>query len=456
MVLLSELGLPPYPALLTSLSITWRLINEDPTKFNLSLHIVNIDVRQDIPPPTASSTSSSSPPATPSTPSAATTTARSSVITAIALASLTRFPTSASSAFTGAFTSLAPPAVRRMTLEINGTLDASHRANVAFYDDLNFPEGRYYVYGMALDGRGTAATSEVFSVVEGNDTSCLAAFASLRSTATVASSTRVSASTSASTSRSTSASPTGTVTAEGANGGTDTSSRSGLAGGAIAGVVVGILAVVALAGLVAWVCFRRRRRDLAGSSRGPEMSQGYCSKTFAVNRRGSGTRHMQMPSGTTSLDGAGPTPIAMSTTPRDEEKDDNASIASFGASPRLFAQQSSSSSSRPVHDPFATAPKTPRANFEADMSDFNPNDNRRFSTATAPGSFPPVMTARSRSESGPSNGRSGGLGRVTSSKRKPVPSLGAELRSELQRKPSDSEAARQSFQLVPDPPRSQE
>ncbi len=240
-----------------------------------------------------------------------------------------------------------------------------------------------------------------------------------------------------------------------ANGGSSrTSGKGGLSGGAIAGIVIGILALAAIGGIVAWFCLRRRRRSREEAfTRGPEMSQA------GFNSGRGGGRHVQMPSGGTSLEGEGIAgAAALGVMHGDEERaDDSGPRSSNEASPVVFAQQTASTA-RTGQNPFATAPNTPGTHHDGD-TDFNPGDPRQASASTAvTADIVPQLVPRSRSDGSYSRGQSDqnstGLTRSTSKKRKPVPSLGPELRDEMERKMSGTEELRKSYQIVPDPPAS--
>ena len=276
----------------------------------------------------------------------------------------------------------------------------------------------------------TTENSTVFSVVEGNDTSCLAAYASLSSSSISFTSTP----------------PTSTATP--ATAATNTSNAHGLSAGAIAGVAIGALAILACFGLLLFVCLRRRRtRRNLNSLRGPEMSQ-----TLGLGGV-SGRGHRQIPSASTTLgrtiplSNLSPFVDRISDDGEDEEKfNRNGSVDTLEESPVSSDQQNTARSSLSGQNPFGTSLNTPRTLHEYDTADLSPSDARSASNFAGPSSYNAVRTGIDRFGSNKAS-----LSRTTSLKRKPVPSMGPQLRNEIEQQRSEPET-RKSFQLVPDLP----
>ena len=169
------------------------------------------------------------------------------------------------------------------------------------------------------------------------------------------------------------------------------------------------------------------------------MSQSRLGLPMLGGRRG----HTQVPSGDTSLEATPVTPRSPAGTvlPRDDSRvgeennvNDNSSIESG-------------------RNPFATASNSPRIPIETGMVDSSPAGNSpgRSRQAAPPSSFLPGMAPKSRTQSESSKKT---LGRTGSAKRKPVPSLGPELRSEMEQ-PSralGTEERNKRYYIVPDAP----
>ena len=418
----------------TYIRFEWTLRNEDPRLYNVFLNIVNKQVRQDIPPANATSASMALTPTTSNS-------ASSSTITGTASSSLALSTSSDSGVATILYSERLS---QRTILAINQSLPI-HPANAGYFDTLVVPEGRYYLTGRITDPANTFGTSEVFSVIEGNDTSCLAAYASMSESVLASSSTAVS---SARASMSTGSTSNATSAASGANAGAGSSKNgsSGLSGGAIAGIVIGVIALLAILGTVVFICFRRRRSERRNAMEGPEMSRSGFTPRFFSTGRVSGSGHAQMPSGGTGLDSGAQSPSAL--VPLQEAKEE---VGENGmTNTRQLGQQTASTSRSAGQDPFATAPNTPGVQDPYEATDFGPG---------VPGAMvPPVVptSSRDRRDTPSVTGRpaplSSTLGRSSSKKRKPVPSLGPELQSEMLRKNSESEDRRASYQITPDPP----
>ncbi|OXG35638.1 hypothetical protein C359_05545 [Cryptococcus neoformans Bt120] len=498
--------------------IYWNVYNEDDSKVNITIYAVNAGVDQDVPSASATPTSAAS------TSAAATSQRTSSAVTsgAAATSSAAHSTTAAAASTAVANATLS----RRTNLNINRTI-ITQLANHGYdWESVALPEGRYYIYGYVDDGYGTSNTSNIFSVIEGSNTSCLAAYESMSKTATATGQASQSATLGAGTSDS------------GAS-----ESSSGIGGGAIAGIVIGVLAGLGALAALAFFSLRKHRRDRTFGNRwdGDDHQMGMTHRRVisgstapsdpghspGYNSIGMGNKGMDKGEtvGNTvvigalrkdgsynssrtqaSAEGMGrtveemPVPPAMTdqfTT--DGEKDD---------------QEVLQDGSSQGHDPFKT-PTIPELSFQPTQHSqpvFSPietDSNRHLSSDPIP---PPPIAARnsisqprtSLSESQPSQPRptsqvhtrrkasqgsmgpgdspnpntgGSGLGRSNSTRRKPVPSLGPELRGELARQASlktkeegakampqvglglkqsqeavRNEEGQKSYVLMPDPP----
>lgn len=435
---------------------------------NITIYAVNAGVDQDIP---SASTS------------AVTSQTTSSAVTsgAAATSSAARSTTAAAASTAVANATLS----RRTNLNINRTI-ITQLANHGYeWEPVALPEGRYYIYGYVDDGYGTSNKSNIFSVIEGSNTSCLAAYESMSKTATATGQASQSATLGAGTSDS------------------DTSeSSSGIGGGAIAGIVVGVLAGLGALAALAFFCLRKRRRDrkfgnrwdgdghqmgmthhrvISGSTApsDPGHSPGY-------NSIGMGNKGMDKgeTEGNTvvvgalrkdgsykssrtqaSAEGIGRTVEGLPVTPAgadqfttDVEKDDQ-EVLQDGSSqghdpfktptiPVLSFQPTQHS--QPVFSPIETdsnrhlsSDPIPPPPIAATNSTNQPRTPHSESRSSQPRPASQVQTNRKTSQSsmGPGdspnpNAGGSGLGRSNSSRRKPVPSLGPELRGELARQTS--------------------
>lgn len=137
--------------------------------------------------------------------------------------------------------------------------------------------------------------------------------------------------------------------------------------------------------------------------------------------------------------------------PGEATLDNDTSAERFGGSP-IALDQHTASSSRSGQDPFATGPSTPRTPYDYDTAEFGAGNSRRMSSQ--------INSAPHGPSSWSEGNRRPGLGtyapgRTSSLKRKPVPSLGPELRTEFGQQTSGTEVRRQSYQIFPDPPLNQ-
>ncbi|WWD21538.1 hypothetical protein CI109_106024 [Kwoniella shandongensis] len=472
--------------------ILWQVYNEDPSKVNITLYAVNEGVDQSIPSASATSTR----------PTTSTTTTSS---TAPAAVSTTVRPTTPLPATTAPATTASAVVSRslsekRTILSINSTLVTQYANHGWNFNPVRLPQGRYYIYGYVDDGRGTSAKSQVFSVVEGGDTACLAAFASQSLTASKGASTIP-----GKTSAASSAGGAGTTAGAGSNNDTK-QGGGGISGGAIGGIVVGVILGLGALALLAFFCMRRRRRSQSG-----EYDYGSDNRSMSLTGAGYG-HHRKMPSAATSPSDAGHhgngKPIALGAIRGEKSyRSENEKDGRRGSSESLGAVESiapvvmdgdNGRGKRHVSDPFRTPtiPDMPRQPDNAvlpddndnayDVNDFTPvptsySNSRPHSyvdtTATRRNSGPLSRTSPPRSgETTPPTVPTPALGRSSSTRRKPVPSLGPELRSEMARQASQNELKsgtgistspnllsggtegerRKSYKLVPDPPMIQE
>lgn len=408
---------------------------------------------------------------------------------------------------------------RAVNIEQNITTQA---ANVGYSYLVNVPQGRYRITGRLNDPARTQSQSNVFTVVQGSNIGCIdpallaVASASASPSSSRPTSTGASVSRSSSAAGSASASPSQSA---GSNAGSESESDSGgISGGAIGGIVVGVVGGLALLGLL-FLCLRRRKRtaEMARSGEdgygGPEMkdrsgsmanrlsavlpsSTSHPQHAGGIGRR-SDDRHIAL----TSLGGS-------AEDDRDGGAlDSNGSFGSEASTPIYLAQNPVYNEGRGgTTNPFASAPTTPRVEDDLENGYPLPIASAKSSSSGRRRSGPPTALSTRHGSNAPSRqpslgdgdelgraradsqsddagtpGVGAGVARSTSKRRKPVPSLGPELRSELKRKGSvqekmpsapitgerrmsgmglgagsggDREVLRQSgtFQLMPDPP----
>lgn len=349
---------------------------------------------------------------------------------------------------------------------------------------VNLPFGKYYLHGRVNDPTGTSANSGLFWVMEGADMACLSGGA-----------TNTSLPVSSAGSSSVTGSETGaTGSASAAAGNSSTGDKSGVSGGAIAGIVIGAIAgLVAVALALFYFCYRKKRStgpEISGpqmaSRTGPHFGDRFPGATAMVSGRHRDSQHR---TGNTTSSHGHIALTSMSDSSEGHEKDEGPFVGSFGSevnTPVFLAgygqTPSSDSPTTPRRDPFATAPNTPMdgGNVSEFGRDATTREERRQSQ---PATSPIMTTDRTRPNSQPSEGQSGkivrggstgGVKRVPSARRKPVPSLGAELRTQLKNESSQQglretsraqggqaggmssdkkETLRSSFSLIPDPPR---
>jgi hypothetical protein len=296
----------------------------------------------------------------------------------------------------------------------NLTIADGHNAQEPITFVVTLPPGRYYFAGWINTSPRTAANSNVFRVVEGDDMSCLTAGATTSTTATSGTSSA------------------GTQTAGSANNATETSSISG---GAIAGIVIGVLGGLAVLGALLFFCMKKKRRQ---------------------NRAMNANRFSNLPSAS-SQDGGeygqhplGHAPIAGAWR-RDSDPDEK--------DPRPHPVRSDSDDPTPSLGDRRKQAGPPTSHTLAEKKSTQGFIGKGSNESSA-------VHSRSSSIGGgegvPQVGGGGGVkqvGRSTSVKRKPVPSLGPELRSQLERERKMSasnmgggEANRKSYSLVPDLP----
>lgn len=393
---------------------------------------------------------------------------------------------------TGNYSTLAGPsstaaaqASKRATLvdlakrdAVTETITTQSAADTTYEFLVALPLGRYYLHGQ-VSGSKTAANSNPFWVVEGTDTRCLSGAGAI---VTASSSGSPSASKTSATSTSASASNTAA-----AGNAVSTDTKSGVSGGTIAGIAIGAIAGLAVVGLAFWFfCYRRRPKRMEIGQ--PEMvSRGETAfgNQFAAGgglaSRSNDTR--PRPRSGHPTNGGHVELTSMGDSSDSHEKDEGPFAGSYGSETTTptylanFGQALSAETPSSRQNPFATNPNTPldddaAAAFPeypaaAAVSASTPRAQKRSSQPLSSPSDHPERIERVRSNSQPSSGPSGKVAqtikRVPSARRKPVPSLGPELRTELKNESGQDEgeeiismpkqAARGSFQLIADPPR---
>jgi len=322
---------------------------------------------------------------------------------------VTSFITPSSSAATLLSASLSTALVgrqlqTRQSAAGNLTIAVAHNAQEPITFVVTLPPGRYYFAGRFTTSPGTAANSNLFRVVEGDDMSCLSSAVATTST--------------------TSTSSAGTQTAGTANNAVETSSISG---GAIAGIVIGVLAGLAVLGALLFFCMKKKRRQ---------------------NRRLNENRFSNLPSAS-SQDGAeygqhhhGQVPMAGAWR-RDSDPDEKES--------RPYPARADSDDPTPSLGDRRKQAGPPTSHTLTEKKSTQGFIGKGSNESSA-------VHSRSSSIGGGEGAKP--VGRSTSVKRKPVPSLGPELRGQMERERKMSaggqmgggEANRKSYSLVPDLP----
>ena len=369
---------------------------------------------------TTSLTPSSSRPITPVTRSAIPTT---SAVVRVASSVTSSVPASRS-------TSLVGRALENRQAQTSGNISivTGHDASEPFNYTITLPAGRYYIAGVMNDPSRTSGRSNVFEVVEGNDLSCLSVGS--RSTTSSRSSTSI----------------TGGVmqTPGSAN---ETSTTSAVSGGAIAGIVIGVIGGLAILAVLAFFCLKRRR---GARGRGVERN-----------------RFSSLPSASSQDGGeygqAGP-PIAAAWR-RNSDPDEKGFTSTDDTQNLPYAQRTETLVSEEATPSLGdrrrqAGPPTRTLTEKTSMQGFigkSPSSNESSVVHSRSSSF---GAGGGGGKEGPA-GSGGVVGRSTSTRRKPVPSLGPELRGELERERKMSAGAggggvaepnRKSYSLVPDLP----
>lgn len=349
---------------------------------------------------------------------------------------------------------------RQTQRQTNTTLVTGQIASQPYTFDVALPAGRYYISGTLNDPFRTTARSNVFVVEEGNDVSCLAS--------------GVSSSSSASRSSVTAGVMQTTGAGAAANQSTTTSSISG---GAIAGIVIGVIGGLGLLAFLALFCVRRRRRqaraNMAMGGGGGDKSERFATLPSASSQDGE------------NGSGAGGYPIAAAwrRNSDSDEKTIEGSDDPYSNTSILNRQNPAPfPSSGMGHQEILTAADMPPSLGETrrqsgpplthtlvqktsmqgiigkDPSSNESSAEHSRSNSNGGTSRPPVT----QNGSGQKDANGAGVGRSTSTKRKPVPSLGPELRGQLERERKMSEGAIGSrkasipdvkrYSLVPDRP----
>jgi hypothetical protein len=289
--------------------------------------------------------------------------------------------------------------------------------------------------GVLNDPLRTSGRSNVFEVVEGDDLSCLSVGA--KSTTATGTSTSI----------------TGGVmqTPGSAN---ETSSTSSVSGGAIAGIVIGVVGGLAILAVLAYFCLKRRRRQ--ATRRGVARDR-FSSLPSASSQDGGEYGQAQ------DLDNGPRPPIAAGwrrNSDPDEKGFTSTSDSIHNNQQNLpYAQRTETLASEEATPSLGdrrrqAGPPTRTLTEKTSMQGFigkSPSSNESS-----------AIHSRSSSFGGGGAGEKevvAGVGRSTSTRRKPVPSLGPELRGELERERKMSEGGggvpepkRKSYSLVPDLP----
>ncbi|KAI9636365.1 uncharacterized protein MKK02DRAFT_45072 [Dioszegia hungarica] len=475
-----------------SARLNWQLLNANPASYTVTFGAHNSGVDQAIP-------SASSSPAVPSV-----TTTPLALVAASTLRPITLPIAPASSASSSSATRApvvrdlplqhAQP-VKRTRLSINQTL-GTNPASFGYTIPVALPEGRYMLVA-SVPALGLMASTP-FTVLESSDTSCLAAFAAL------------------SASLSSSASSKATASSGGAQTSGSAAGSGGAPVGAIAGGIVGGLAVLAIIGGVIFCLMRRKRRSRAAEGGGNVMRESEKAYNGASATTGrSISRPQRIPSEAaisppSSNSSHGPSSYPFNSAmarnqaigpslPQSQRGSISTFDSPFGKSPIDTPRPAESAvlrgereMEREYNDPFATPLGNPhrrsvpvtavsppaRPESEVDPGRRASSPVPAFSGSVPFGAYPSAAGPASsnasqtpgRSPSGsemarrPSvgGGTEAGMMRKGSTKRKPVPSLGPELRRQMdgdKRSPSGESSPaggsvrkKQQFSLMPDMP----
>lgn len=319
-----------------------------------------------------------------------------------------------------------------------------------------------------------------FTVVETTNTSCLAAFAALSASSSSASSTR-SGSSSASM-------PSGSSAALNAG----QASGMGVSTGAIAGAVIGVVVGLAILGLLAF-CLIRRKRRRAAEERAGSRDRRHSEKLFGLGggaaaaggmtqsrsqrmmsdttgsppASSSSHGHSELPY-TTSAAVAGGLGESLPRSQRESGDSQNPAGNTRSGPPRLPEMAAYSGDSDDI-DPFTTPPGvfsdkyarrsiayTPATSARPESDVLEPPNRRASSPVDTFGTFDPYAIGAGAKRSSPPGSTidgAGGMMRKMSAKRKAVPSLGPELRRQMQSSGGvEAPQGRKEFKLMPDKP----
>jgi hypothetical protein len=334
--------------------------------------------------------------------------------------------------------------IRQSQVSGNTTIATAHGANEPFTFNVTLPAGQYYLSGTLNDSLRTTARSNVFQVVEGSDTACLVA--AVKST---------------STSIGTKSSITGGVM-QTPGSSTETSTTSNVSGGAIAGIVVGVIGGLAILAFLAFCCLRRRRRQRNGAVGNRDRFS-----TLPSASSQDGGEH-----GTGAMAAVGGWRRDSDEKGIDSAEDHDTHPAVLGRNKDLPVPYPAAATLAPEESPSlgdrrrqAGPPTTHTLTEKTSMQGFigkSPSSNESSAVPSRSSSF---GGAGAGTGAGVTATKDTGVGRSTSTKRKPVPSLGPELKSQLERERKMSEGGggkrvpsvpdpnwRKSYSLVPDQP----
>ena len=306
---------------------------------------------------------------------------------------------------------------RRQAMTGNLTIATNQNAQEPITFTVTLPPGRYYIAGWLSNNPRTAANSNMFNVVAGSDMSCLSGAVA------------------------TTSSSSGTPSGSTAGGSAQTSgsastveSSSSISGGAIAGIVIGVIGGLAILGALAFFCMRKKRRQNRSIN-----ENRFSNLPSASSQDGGEYGHQTL--------GRGPAVAAA-------WRSDSDSDEKYGETPtRPYANRSDTTDSEtPSLGDRRRQAGPPTSHTLAEKKSTQGFIGKSDSNESS--------AVHSRSSSIGGGEKPVAIGRSTSTRRKPVPSLGPELRNELERERKMSAGAngavpeprRKSYALVPDLP----
>jgi hypothetical protein len=305
----------------------------------------------------------------------------------------------------------------------NLNITSGHNSQEPLTFTVTLPPGRYYFAGWLNTSPRTAANSNIFDVVGSSDLSCL--------------------SSGSSTSTAAGTSTTGTVQTGSAS---EEAKSSSMSGGGIAGIVIGVLGGLAFLGALAFFCLRKRRRQNRGG-----LQENRFSNLPSASSQDGGEYGQAQSLGHSDPHGTAPIAGAWRRNSDPDEK--------FTEDPPYANRTNRSDSETPSLGDRRRQAGPPTSHTLTEKKSTQGFIGKGSNESSA-------VHSRSSSIGGdagvrmPGGGEVKQVGRSTSVKRKPVPSLGPELRGELERERKMSagvganvpEPKRKSYSLVPDLP----